>query len=89
MAFAGLVHALQESNTAFDALGIFAGHARKASALQTDGDVEGLVALRAEFVKADILTDFDAAADLGAHLFDDADLFFQDVLFQTEIRDAV
>ena len=71
------------------AFGVFPRNAHFAAALQAGRDIEGLEALVAQLLQGHVPADFHAAADLDAHLLDDADLAFDNFLLQAEVGDAV
>ncbi len=72
-----------------DAFRVLTLDAGFSGALAADGDVEGFVALISQFLDGDVLTDFDAAADLDTEFLDDVDLSSNDVLLEFVGRNAV
>ena len=82
------VHGAQEVHAAVDALELLARDTELGRLLRADGNVEALVALRAQLLDGDVLADFDAALELDAHLAQDVDLGVEHVFFQPEARDA-
>ena len=82
------VHGTQEVHAAVDARELLARDAELGRLLRADGDIEALVALRAQLLDGDVLADFDAAFEFNAHLAQDVDLGVEHVLFQAEARDA-
>jgi len=82
------VHGAQEVHAAVDAIKLLARDAELGRLLRADGNVEALVALRAQLLDGDVPADLNAALELDAHLAQDVDLGVEHVFFQPEARDA-
>ena len=87
--FGRKVDLLCKVHAGHDALGVVAGNAETSAVLQTDGNIEPFVALRAQLGDGDVPADIHTAAEFHAHLAQNVDLGLHNVLFETEVRNGV
>ena len=79
----------QEVNSRGSTVGILTRDSRKSSALTSDSNIEGLVALLAKLIYRDVLSDLDSRLDLNTHLTHDIDFSVNDVFFKLVRRNSV
>ena len=82
------VHGAQELDAGEHARQLVARAAGRRALGGADGEVERLVALRAQRVERHVLADLNAGAELHAELLEHVDLRVDNVLLEAEARDA-
>ena len=84
-----LINTGQEADAGLYALRVLSGNAGLSAALQSDRQVEGLVALSLEILDRDVPPDFHAALELYAHLAKDIDLRLNKITSFSKRKDGI